>query len=213
MAQLPTNGFDLAGLTSLLGGVSSIVQPFASSSMVSSAANAQASSIRIGGDISAQGQLLNAAGLRVSAQSVQAATQFNLGVDAINTGRRVKALNDQFRHTVGQQIGATAANNISVGSKSALLLRNEAMTAFHGAILNVKQDAENQRRSTVFQSDVAQINLENQARASEFGAAATRIASSNQAADVAFQGEIAKFGATTKAVSRIPTILGQIFQE
>jgi len=202
----------MADFTDILGTTSGLLQQFQAANMVSQAAKSQAGTIRVGGEIAAQGALLSAAGFRQSAEAVKRATQFNLTVDAVNNQRRLKGVSRQFQRALGRQLNQQARTGLGLGSKSFLLLRNEALDSFERSIINIKVDTENQRRSRVFESQVKQVNLENQARAAEFRAAAERVMASNRAAETAFQGEIATFRATQSAIRGIPTVLGQIFQ-
>lgn len=198
--------------TNLIGSIAGIAQQFQAASMINSAAQAQAQSIRIGGDIAAQGSLLTAQGYRYSAQSVADATKFNLAIDKTNLQRQLKATSRQFSRLIGQQLSSQAASGANVGSKSFLQLRNEALDVYGTALLNLKIDAENTRRAKLYESQVKQVNLENQARAAEYNAQVERVMASNRAAEAAYQGEVATFKAGQSALKAVPTVLSQIYQ-
>lgn len=202
----------MADLSNLFSSLFGIGQQLSAANMMSSAAQSQAATIRTGGEIAAQGALMSAAGFRSSAEAVRGATEFNLGVDAINNHRRMKATSRQLQRTLGRQTTQIASRGIAQTSKSALMIRNESLDIFQRAMLNLKVDAENQRRSRIFQSQIQQTNLENQARAAEYRAAAERVMASNRAAEAAFQGEISQFRARQKVVKSIPTLLSQLTQ-
>lgn len=183
--------------------ISGLFKTFQSASLMSSAASAQAASIRTGGEIAAQGALLSAAGYRESIKAVQGATEFNLGVDSLNLQRQLSATSRQFQRTVGKQLNQQATTGISVTSKSFLQLRSEASNIFGTAMLNMKVDAENKRRATIFESQVKQTNLENQARAAEYRAEAERVMAANRAAQAEYQGDVAAFKGISKAFTSI----------
>ena len=200
--------FDLGNF--IQGGVG-IFQQFQAANIVSSGADLQAQSIIQGGELSAQGAFLSAAGFRQSRNAVAQATQFNLQIDSMNLNRRLSAQSRQFQRVIGRQISQTASTGLAVGSKSFLQIRNEATDIFSRSMLNLKLDAENQRRSAIFTSQVQQTNLENQARAAEFQAEASRVLASNKAAEVRFQGDIAQFRARQSASQGFGTLLSQAF--
>jgi hypothetical protein len=190
-----------------------LFQQFQAGSRVQEASQRQAETIRIGGELAAQGSLLSAAGLREQIKSVSGATQFNLQIDRTNLQRQLSSASRQFERTVGRQMVQQAGTGLAIGSKSFLQLRNEASDVFGRGMLNLKIDAENNRRAKVFESEVTKTNLENQARAAEFRASADRVTASNRAASAAFQGEIAKTNVLQNVIKSVPTLLGQLFQE
>jgi len=155
------------------------------------AADAQAETILIGGQIESRGRLLSASAFRQSAKSVREATNFNLQVDNINTQRRLRAQSRQYQRLLGQQLSQQTRTNVSVTSKSFLMLRNETSDLMTRNLVNTKVDAENIRRSKTFESQIKQTELENRARIEEFSAAAARTMAANRAREARFQGEIA----------------------
>lgn len=193
------------GLQSLSG----LFQQFQAANMISSAASAQAGTIRTGGEIAAQGALMSAAGFRESAKALQGATQFNLSIQEMNLNRQLKSASRQSQRLLGRQTVQVAATGLATTSKSFLMLRNEALDTTYRGMLNLKVDAENRRRSTIFESQVKMVNLENQARASEYRAQAERVMAANRAAEAEFQGEVAQFKAMRQGIKAIPTLLGQ----
>lgn len=202
----------MADTANLLKGVLGIAQQFQAASITQSAAASQANTIRVGGEIAASGAMLSAEGFRESAKAVQGATSFNLQIDRINEQRKLSSVSRQFQRTLSKQLVGAAGSGISVGSKSFLQLRNETLDVFDRTLLNLKIDAENQRRSRTFESAVKLTNLENQARASEFRAAAERVTASNRASEALFQGEIAGLKARQSGLKALPTLLSQAFQ-
>lgn len=199
----------MADLDNLIKGLSGIAGIFSGALMTAQGANQQAAIIQQGGEAAAQGQLLTAAGLRQSAISVGAANQFNIKVDAINEQRRLAATSRQMQRMLGTQLTQQVKSGLSVSGKSFLLLKSETLSVFEQAILDIKVDAENKRRSMNYEAAVRQVNLENQARAAEYTAAVERVMASNRAAAAAFQGKVAMFGAGQELVKAIPTLLSQ----
>ena len=177
---------------------------------IGTAADAQASNILTAGEISAQGAEIAAQGFRQGISSQRQALTFNTGVDAINNQRRLQSTSRQFQRLLGKQITQISSSGIKGTSASALQLRNEALDTFDRTVLNLKVDAENQRRAKQFQSDLRITNLENQARAAEFRAAATRVTAKNRASEVSFQKEIASFKFRQSAIKGLPTLISQL---
>lgn len=193
--------------------VSGIFGQIQASNIASAGAESSAQSALLGGQIAAQGATLTAAGLRQSAQSIRDASIFNLGVDNLNTQRRLKSLNRQFQRTVGAQQVQAASSGLNVTSKSFMLLRNEAISEFGEAVINLKIDAINERKAKLFEAELQRSNLENQARTAEFRAASERALAQTRAGEARFSGAISRFGTQQKIASEIPTLLGQIFQD
>jgi hypothetical protein len=173
-----------------------------------SAANAQAKNTLLGGSIAAQGYNLTASGYRVSAQSVAAATQFNLELQKINSVRQLDSLGIQYQRTIGANMAATAASGISLSSKSALLVQNETANTFEKALLNMKLDAENTRRGMIFESQVTQTNLENQARSAEYQARASQALAASQARQQRSSGLGSLLTSGLSIAKRLPSVLG-----
>jgi hypothetical protein len=174
-------------------------------------AEAQAQAIMIGGEVAAQGAELSAAALRSSIKSLTDTAIFNIGISQQNEKRKIESISRQLQRAKGLQLSAQAKSGLSVTSKSFLQLQNEAFSSFEKRMLNTKIDAENSRRSQVFETQVRQTNLENQARAQEYRASAERTLSANRAAEASFQGDIAQFKAGQQTAKAIPTLLSQVF--
>lgn len=201
---MPTN------LNTIFQGLFGISQIQRGADIAQSGANLQAQTILQGGNISAQGSALSAAGFRQSARAVQGANKFNLALDTLNTHRQLESMRRQATSFLANQRSQFASTGFAQTSKSFLQLQDEAMTTFEREILNTKLDAENVRRAKIFESEVTQTNLENQARAQEFAGKAAQHRAATQAQEARFQGEIAQFRADQKTASAIPTLLGQI---
>ncbi len=200
-------------LNNLIGTLGGLFQNFQAAGIAQQGYQMEAESARIGGEIAAQGALLSAAGYRQSALAVRGATVFNLGVDDLNTQRQLKAMSRQYQRVVSNQIAQTAANGVLITGKSALMLRNEAADMVGTQFIDVKLDAQNKRKATIYQSEVQQTQLENQARAAEYQAAAERVMAANRAAQAEYQGEVASFGASQKMWQGAGTIMSELFQQ
>lgn len=202
----------MADIGNLFQGLFGLSQISAGAEIAAAGAQLQAQTIIQGGEVAAIGAQLTASGFRESAKAVQAATGFNLDILQQNSLRQLAAVSRQFQRTLGSQIVTQARSGLSLTSKSFLLVQSESIDVFNDTLNKIKIDAENQRRSQVFQSQIRQVNLENQARAADFRASAERVLASNRAAEAAFQGEISQFQAQQKVARGIPTILSQAFQ-
>ena len=133
-----------------------------------------ANAIDRGGDIAAQGLSLSAAGFRSAASGVAGATNFNLGLQKLNSLRQLEQMSRKFQRSIGQQQTQQAGTGFAIGSKTFLIQRNESLDTFETSVLNLKVDVENKRRSTIFESQLRQTNLENQARAADFKSSSER---------------------------------------
>lgn len=173
-------------------------------------AQAQARNIINAGEIQAQGSLFTAQGFRVSAQSVRDVTAFNVQIQKNNTVKQLSAMSRQAHLTLGHNIVTNASRGISQTSKSALLIRQEAASVFEKQMLDLKINAENQRRATLFESEIRQVNLENQARGAEFQAQASRVLAANRASAVKSEGKAALFNSALKTVTKLPSIFGSL---
>lgn len=178
----------------------------------SASKNKDASKAQIAGtlqssELAAQGSLLQAAGFRQTAQSLQGTTSFNLEVDKTNLQRRLKSTSRQFQRLIGKQTVQAAGTGLAISSKSFLALRNEASTEFSRELLNLKLDAENARRGKIFESSVKASQLENQARAAEFQAGLQRSQGASRSSEIAFQSRIASLKTATSVAKGLPSIL------
>lgn len=194
----------------LLQGIFGLSQIQRSADIAQQGAAQQAAAIIQGGEISAQGALLSAEGFRVSAQSVEQATQFNLGIHRVNSQRKLAATARQFQRITGRQFIAQATSGLSLGSKSFLMVQAESRDMFERQLHNISVDALNQRNAIQFQSEVKQVNLENQAKAATFRAASERALASTRAAEARFQGEIAQTRANMQIGKALPSLLSQV---
>lgn len=200
---------DFSILGQSIMGISQILQ---GGDIAAAGAELQAQALIQGGEVAAQGALLSADGYRQSAKAVRQSTGFNLGVQNLNYKRRLGALSRNFQRTVSSQIAAQAGSGFSLGSGSFLSLQSETAQMFTQGIKNFKIDFENQKRATLYESQIRQVQLENQARAAEYQAAAERVLASNRAAEARFQGEVAQYKAASEVAQRIPSLLSQVFE-
>lgn len=200
----------MANLQNIFGMIGGITQSLRAADITAQGASIQAQQSLIGGEIAAQGSLFQAAGFRQSAVSLGQANTFNLAIDKINLQRQLQATSRQFQRTVGTQMTQQAGTGLSLTSKSYLMVRNESADLFSRAMLNMKVDAENTKRSKIFETQVRQMNLENQARGAEYQAAAERVLASNRAAMAEWQGEQAQNQAFSSAIGKLPTLLSAI---
>jgi len=135
----------------------------------------------LGGDIQAVGFGQQAAGFRRASEQQGQATAFNLGIDSLNTKRRLKSAKSQMDRLLGQQLVQTASSGISLSSKSALAARAATSNAFSESIRDIQTDASNVRKAKLFQSQIQRTELENRARASDFQAKTANLSAELQA--------------------------------
>lgn len=192
----------------MLGG---LAKQFQAANITRAGAERQSAQILYGGEVTAQGYLMSAAGYRQAIGNVDAALGFNLAIDRKNLHRQLSATRRQAQRTLGQQTVQMAQSGLAATSKSFLMIRNETLDTFSQALLNTKIDAENKRRISIFNADVQKTNLENQARAAEFNAAVARWSAQNRAAEASFQGDLAMSGAIGKAFKAAPSLLSSLF--
>lgn len=192
-------------------GILGLTQSFLGSMKTASGFEAQASSIIQGGEIAAQGAQMTADSYRQSAQMVQMASIFNSQVDKFNTFQQIQSVGRNAQRAFGLQTAQIAQAGLSQTSKSALMLRNEAMDVFTKQISNIKIDARNKQEARRFETESRMVNLENQARAAEYQGAVERVNAQNRASQAQYQADQATFGGIKNIISKAPTLLGNIF--
>lgn len=170
---------------------------------------AQQESVLQGGAIAAGGALLSASGLRQRAQSILDATEFNLQINSQNNLRKLTQLSRSMQRTLGRQLSQQASTGLSLTSKSFLQIQSETANQFDTAIQQLKIDAENVQRATIYDSLIKQTNLENEARAKEYQAQAQMTLTVTRAAGESLkQQEFISRGVST-AGSQLTTLLNQ----
>jgi len=175
-----------------------------------SAAQSQINSLSMAGDTQYIGGILSAEGYRKSKTSVASATAYNLIQDNLNVQREMQSLSRQFQRTIGEQIVSTAAQGISLSSKSALMLRNETVNVYDEALLQLKLSAENNIRNRLYESKLKQTELEQQARASEYQAKLARVNAANRIAEIEATSAFQEKQTTSSLFKNVPTVLRQI---
>ena len=185
-------------------------QQYVAYNIKKSAAQTQINSLNMAGDLEYSGGMLSAEGYRNSKRSVSNATSYNIAQDNINVQREMQSLGRQFQRTIGEQVVATAAQGISLTSKSALMLRNETVNVYDKALLQVKLNAENNIRNQLYESRVKQSELEQQAVASEYQAKLARVVAANRAAEVEAMQKAQKKQAISGFLRDVPTLLNQL---
>lgn len=155
------------------------------------AIDSEVATITSGGEVAAQGALLTAYGFRQSAESVRQATKYNLETDKVNLQRKLKATSRQYQRVLGRQLAQQGGTGLSIGSKSFLALRNETADALSRTLLNTKVDAENTRRSLIFESQLKRSQLQHQTTAATFQAETERFIAATRARDTQVRGQIA----------------------
>ncbi len=179
-------------------------------SLIDQGTGLSVNSILQGGSLQAQGYLLQAQGLRTASSYSNQTYNFNSAIDSINTIRNINFLSTEFQHITSKQLAAQSNSGISVGSKSALALRQETMGIYQEKIEQVKTDSENVRRSKLFESQIQQFNYNQQASAAELNAQSARINAANKATEAQFAGQVQKYKITDQANQYIATLLSNI---
>jgi hypothetical protein len=163
------------------------------------------------GAIQSTGHILSAEGARRAAKATIQAADFNARIDGINTKRKLQDLSRQYQLTLGAQRAGVATSNLSITSKSFLMLQAEASDVFTRQLQRTSIDALNRRRATEFQTEVQATALENQARSAEYRSEVSQINARNQAAAAQFQSSIAGYKTTVNTLQQVPTLLGGLF--
>lgn len=166
------------------GAMSGIQDQILALNLMATQTDARAKVVREAGEVAAQGSLLVATGLREQAGYAKSILQFNLATDKLNTQRQLDAQARQAHRTIGAQIAQISQAGVSVGSKSALIARNEIVGDFGTLMLNTRIDAENKKRADTFETDMLTSNLESQAKAQEYQASISRWEASVKSADM-----------------------------
>lgn len=148
--------------------------------------------------------------LRDAAKAEEDAFQFNSEVRSINTQRKLRAVALEYQGIIGSQLTGQAAQGVSVGSKSALMLRNEAVNNMQREILSARQDADNERKAAEHELRMRQASLRNQANAVEYEGRVQKGILDTQASQKRLAGKAAMQEANMKVLKGIPNILDQI---
>lgn len=201
----------MVDISQLFSGVMGLSQIIRGGNVTAAGFQSQAQTHIQAGEIQAQGFGLQADAFRQQSVLVGQASEFDLGVQALNFQRRQKAVARQFSRISGQQQQAQASSGLALTSKSFLMVQNESRTIFEQGLLNLKIDNENQVKGQRFRTEIKQVQLENQARGAEHSAAVARVMAANQASAARFQGEVAQFKSGTSAASGATTLLSQLF--
>lgn len=197
----------------LFGSMAGLAEQWHANSLMQAATDVQINNIRASGQIAAQGALLSASGYRESAKALEPALMFNLEIDSMNHQRQLDAMGRQASRILSKQTAQVAQAGISVGSKSALMMRNEVVNNLSTQVLYSSIDTENKRRAEIFGKNMQvytlegqAINAENQANIATWQAEVSAVNARNQQA-------ISSYQSNQKVMSGIPSILGQLFQE
>ena len=126
--------------------------------------------IRQGAARAASGYLLAEQGYRSAAENTLYAAAFNANIDRVNTIERLRATARSYDKLLGQQVVAAASSGISVTSKSAMLLQNEAQDAKARELRMIQQNATSQRQAAKFETNIRVNNLNQQATAMKMAA-------------------------------------------
>lgn len=185
-----------------------LAQSFMGSMHTASGFQAQAASIIQGGEIAAQGAKMTADSYRQSAEMVQMSANFNAQIEKVNTYQMLQATGRQAQRAFGLQTAQLAQSGINLGSKSALMVRNEALDIYSKQLSNIKINAANKAEARRFETQARMVNLENQARAAEYQGAVERVNAANRAAQANYQADNAMFGGFMNVVKKLPSILG-----
>ncbi len=162
------------------------------------------------GEYQAQGNLIQAQGYKDAIGFNQGIYSFNAAIDAENTLRNINALSRQFQLTTSKQISQQAVTGADLGSKSALMVRQETMGVFQEKLAQTAMDAENSRRAKLFESQVQQYGLSQQANAANYNASTARLNAANRAAEVAFGASVQKTKIIDQVNQTLPTLLSNI---
>ena len=145
--------------------------------------------------------------LRQSTKSLRDAHAFNQDVNKLNTKRQLNQVARQHSSLLGRQLTQLAGSGVNVGSKSALMLRNEALDSAERDLLNIQVDAENTRRAERFATEVEEVARLNQASALEYSAKAKNVIAAAQRAQSKTSGLMSNIAGTTALAQGLPTVL------
>lgn len=194
-----------------LKGLAGLTTSFIGSMKTASGYEAQASSIIQGGEVASAGARMTAESYRQSARNIAAAELFNAEVQKVNTFQQLQANGRDAQRVFGLQVSQIAKAGLSQSSKSALMVRNEALNIYHKNRENILMNAKNTAEARRFEASSRQVNLENQARAAEYQAQVERVNASNAAAQAQYQADVATWGGISNVIKKAPSLLGQVF--
>jgi len=192
---------------------SGLSQIYQADSIQQSATANQISQIRYSGQVAAQGAMLSAEGYRKQAALIPKILNFNLDIDRLNTQRNLDAQSRQFQRLLGAQVSQIAASGASLSSGSALQIRNETINTFANRMLQTRTDAENKKRTEIFNANMQQFQLEEQASVEDYNAKLAQWNAEVQTINAKNAASVRSWQYQRSASSMIPTLFSELFQE
>ena len=159
----------------------------------------QARHIRTSGEISRNQSRFAAKVLEKRIPLIKAETAFNLQSQDLNLKRQLHIQARQRSRTIGAQLARQGKSGISVGSKSSLLVRNEVSEEISRAMIHTKLQAQNQRRSTLFNSLVQQLKLKDDAQVLRQSGRSAIVQAENRALESIFAANLRASGTRISA--------------
>jgi hypothetical protein len=190
-----------------------LYQVYRADQLQQEATEGQVSQIRYAGQVASQGAMMSAAGYRKQAALVPRILSFNLAVDNLNTQRALEAEGRQFHRLLGTQISQIAASGVSLTSGSSLQVRNETIDTFANKMLQTRVDAENRRRTQVFEANMHQFQLEEQASVEDYNAQLAQWNAEVQAVNARNASQARSYQSQQSLMSGVPTLFSELFQE
>lgn len=192
---------------------SGLSQIYQADSIQQSATANQISQIRYSGQVAAQGAMLSAEGYRKQAALIPKILNFNLDIDRLNTQRNLDAQSRQFQRLLGAQVSQIAASGASLSSGSALQIRNETINTFANRMLQTRTDAENKKRTEIFNANMQQFQLEEQASVEDYNAKLAQWNAEVQTINAKNAASVRSWQYQRSASSMAPTLFSELFQE
>lgn len=194
----------------MINAVAALVTEVGGSTMRSQSLEAQAAAIRVSGSMQATGMIMSAEALKQSAKNLEQIGMFNQSVADINSKRRLEASSRQYERTLGSQMTGAAASGINLNSKSFLQVRNETLDNYARDTLNLKLDAENERRASAFETRMGLTNLYNNQKAAEYQAEVAKVTAENKARAAEFSSTQEKTSTVGKVFKALPTLASMV---
>ncbi len=135
---------------------------------------------------------------------------FNAAVDNNNTVRTINKISQEYHRVNGQQLAQQANTGVDINSKSAMLVREDALANYQSRINETLVDAENTRRAKLYTQQQEQSMLSQQLNAELTNANTASQSMQQNIQQAQFGAQVQKYKIRNKTQNIIPTLLSNI---
>lgn len=180
--------------------------------MIKDGANFQAGIYRESGKAAVEGSKFQASAYRNAGAASLVVANYNIAVDEIQTQRQQDALGRQLSDVMSSNSAITAANGISINSRSTMAVQNNIMTTAERTFVQTRNDATQRQSLITYQGKLSEMSYENQARAAEYSGLVQQQEAENRARSAEYQGKIDAYKQKNAAIDQIGGSISGMFQ-